>query len=113
MPMSSQAARALKASLSSGKKPPHDPSRHYLITPTAAIWQGEDAPLHSQKPRRAVRWARLPLDVPRGRCLAVRAPLPGGADWQVCVEKANHRMWLPVEEVLSQKMLSQWVRTGF
>ena len=113
MPMSSQAARAIQAVRQSGKKPAHDPSRDYLITPTAAIWQGAPAQEHPSKPFRPTRWARLPLSTPQGRCVGLRAPLPGGSKWQVCLERAGQRSWCPVEDLLSPKALSHWVRTGF
>lgn len=113
MPMSSQASRAIKAVRQTSKKLVCDPSQHYLITPTAAIWTGAPAIGHPVKPVRLTRWARLPLNISVGKCLGLRAPLPGGSQWQVCIERSGQRSWLPLEGVLSQKILAHWIRTGF
>lgn len=115
MPKSSQATRAQKAlnRKTSPRRP--DYASDYLITPSAAIWQGEDAEFFEKeaRQRRPVRSARLPISVPRGRCLALKGPLPGREDWDVLVERAGMKTWLPVPSVMNKKALLDWVRTGF
>lgn len=104
MPMSSQAARALRAKkkLNPSTKTAFDEG--YLRTPVAAVWQGEDAgspSLEDSRPRPArgsIARLRPPLAVRAGVC--VLAQMRHG-ELYVGMGSTVRPVWVRAVEVLS------------
>lgn len=96
----------------------------YVRTNRAAIWveqpttpttpstpQQPSTPKSSTSNVETVRWAKKPLPVPKGNCVALRQD-PDGIS--VAIRSPDQRLvWLPVEKVLSTAQLRRWAQQGF
>jgi hypothetical protein len=93
----------------------------YVRTNRAAIWVDQPtAPNTSQQPSPpksstsnvdSIRWAKKPLPVPKGNCVALRQDADGIS---VAIRSPDQRLvWLPVEKVLSISQLGRWVQRCF
>jgi hypothetical protein len=93
----------------------------YVRTNRAAIWVEQPAapnipqqpsPLRSSSSSvQAVRWAKKPLPVPKGNCVALRQDVDGIS---VGLRSSDQRLiWLPAEKVLSAAQLRRWVQECF
>ena len=86
----------------------------YILTPTSAVWQDDEASSSPPPMRPAVKtlWALHPLQLPHGRCVAVR--MRGEHVLQVCLQtRDGKRWWKPVESVLTPILAQRWARQGF
>ncbi len=93
----------------------------YVRTNRAAVWveqptapgipQQSSTPKSSTSNVDAVRWAKKPLRVPKGNCVALRQDVDGIS---VAIRSPDQRLvWLPVEKVLSTAQLRRWAQQGF
>lgn len=90
----------------------------YRRTAQAAVWNGvsvDQSPTVSpgRDPRVAAErtiWARVPLQVRRGRCVAVRMR---GDVLLVGVAGSPAVQWLPARQVLTDAEAEAWLAAGF
>ena len=91
----------------------------YIRTPHALVWV--ESPLEpvqqAGKPQATARtayqelWAKKPLSIARGRCVAVRQ---SAGKIEVGCMFENRLIWLSMpHEALPEKQLQKWLREGF